>query len=110
MCAAASARLAGCIGLLACLAGSGSSEAVLESESESQTVDAKLLRSMPAQAGSDEVRNSRAVLLAQKHSWEVLSSQLLKADVSILLIAALWGVVRVCLDSLSVDLGFLRRI
>lgn len=72
------------MGLLACLAGSGSSESVL------QRVDAKVLRSRPVQAGADEaVRASRADLLAQKHSCEVLSLQLVKVDVSMLPIAAL---------------------
>lgn len=53
-----------------------------------------LLRSRPAQAGTVEVvRVSRADLLAQKHSLEVLSVQLVKVDGSMVPIAALWGVV-----------------
>jgi hypothetical protein len=55
-----------------------------------------VLRSRPVQAGADEVvRVSRADLLAQKHSWEVLSLQLVKADGSMLPIAALCGLLGV---------------
>jgi hypothetical protein len=76
------------MGLLACLAGWASPE----SDLESQRLDARVLRSRPEHSGADEVvRVSRADLLAQKHSCEVLSSQLVKADVSMLPIAVLWG-------------------
>jgi hypothetical protein len=55
-----------------------------------QRVDAIVLRSIPAQSETVEVvRVSRAGLLAQKHSWEVLSLQLVKADGSMAPMAAL---------------------
>lgn len=76
------------MGLLAWRAG-------VASRSLGQRVDEMVLRSRPAQAGTVEaVRVSRADLLAQKHSCEVLSVQVVKVDGSMLPMAALWGLVR----------------
>lgn len=90
------------MGLLAWRAGAAS-------RSLGQRVDEMVLRSRPAQAGTVEVvRVSRADLLAQKHSWEVLSVQVVKVDGSMVPRAALWGVVSLFIW--FVWSGFLRRI
>lgn len=72
-----------------------------------------VLRSRPAQAGTVEVvRVSSADLLAQKHSSEVLSVQVVRVDGSMVSKAAFWGllVFFIWFIWLGLRLGFLRRI
>lgn len=77
------------MGLLACRAGVA---VVVALCGLSQRLDVRVLRLRPAQAGSEEFfRVSRADLLAQKHSWEVLLLHEVNFDVSMLPMAAVWG-------------------
>lgn len=92
------------MGLLAWRAGAAS-------RSLGQRVDDMVLRSSPSQAGTVEVvRVSSADLLAQKHSLEVLSVQVVNVDGSMVSRAALWRVVSLFIWFIWLGLGFLRRI